>query len=880
MTRLVQRRPSARRCRHPNSTVASRARATKPLILSPASWRRFRLIHATFRNHLSFSHTFTMADEEQTINLKILSPSSEVEGSVNLANVPASTTVKELRSRIQDAVPSKPATDRMRLIYRGRVVANDADTLGNVFGSENIRENKDQSLHLVLRELPTNENPPYRAPQSPATLPTNPFRTLPQPRPNSQPPTPQPHVHQHQHHHPHLPGHGPVFTVPIPMPIPQQLAQARAAQQGNGQTPGQANEQPGHATQVPPVGPQAPVPASATPPPSGLPNPPGYGERPPQQQNLFNPPGGRWTMTYNQVNIPAGHPPPLFPFPNALGFGRPAGPFPPGPPPPGPPPPDPNRNLHWVPRLRRILHQARQEMDNVRTLLQTPGTTAAGPSASPSIPAWRIDELRRQLALVNTSLAVIEEGLALLPAGPEATLLRQSAAELRIVAFEHSVILDRQPGAAASSQSASLFTNPATARAPFLFGTPAVPPGTAASLFTNPATAGVPSIFGTPAVPPGTAASSQTASLFTNPATARAPSLFGTSVPSLFGTPIVLPDVQASPELFPPELFLLSSPQGPVGILFDQHGTYTMAPTMPTLPFQTFSDQFARNRQIFTNVGYQMAQGSNQLQNQLANLQPTPTQQPTPGGQNQNQNQMQNQNQNQPQEANVNANPPAENDRIVNVAGHLWLIFKLAAFVYFFAGGGGLYRPIMLGIVAGIVYLAQVGMFHDQFNLLRHHFEALLPVGAMAERAAQPNNQAHTQHRGNLSPEEAARRILQQRRDQRFGWLRESMRSVERAFALFIASLFPGVGERMVHAQEERERLERVAAQEERQRVEDEARRREEERAEQQRESEKKNEAGTQMEGAASEGAGASGTSKGKERAVTEPGTGSSGSAA
>lgn len=79
-----------------------------------------------------------MAEEEQTINLKILSPSTEVEGGVNLADVPASTTVKELRSRIQDTVPSKPAPERMRLIYRGRVVANDSDTLSNVFGVENV----------------------------------------------------------------------------------------------------------------------------------------------------------------------------------------------------------------------------------------------------------------------------------------------------------------------------------------------------------------------------------------------------------------------------------------------------------------------------------------------------------------------------------------------------------------------------------------------------------------------------------------------------------------------------------------------------------------------------------------------------------------------
>jgi len=456
-------------------------------------------------------------------------------------------------------------------------------------------------------------------------------------------------------------------------------------------------------------------------------------------------------------------------------------------------------------------------MENVRTLLHTPAvpgaqsTIASNPPASPSIPVWRIDQLRRQLNTVNQNLSVVERGLALLPTDPEVVSLRRLATEFRVDALELSMILDRHPGAATSTQAASSSTNTANA------GPSIIAPG--APIMT-------------PAVPMTLSQQIQNTA-------------------------------QAMPADAPAELFLLSSPQGPVGILFDQQGTYTMAPTVPTLPFQTFSDQFAQNRQILAGLGHQMAQGPNQFHNQLVNLQPTPTRQPTTGEQGQNQNHAQDQN--QPQDANANANPPPENDRMVNVAGHLWLIFKLAAFVYFFAGGGGLYRPIMLGIVAGIVYLAQVGVFQDQFNLIRRHFEALLPIGAMAERAAQPNNHTHAQQRGNLTPEEAARRILQQRRDQRFGWIRDSMRTIERAFALFIASLFPGVGERMVHAQEERERLERVAAQEERQRQEDEARRREEE-TQAQRDNEKRDEAQVQMEGEAS----ASVTSKGKERAETE----------
>lgn len=79
-----------------------------------------------------------MADETLAVNLKVLSPSAELEGGLSLPDLPASTTVKELRSRIQDAVASRPALERMRLIYRGRVVANNADTLESVFGTENV----------------------------------------------------------------------------------------------------------------------------------------------------------------------------------------------------------------------------------------------------------------------------------------------------------------------------------------------------------------------------------------------------------------------------------------------------------------------------------------------------------------------------------------------------------------------------------------------------------------------------------------------------------------------------------------------------------------------------------------------------------------------
>jgi hypothetical protein len=82
-----------------------------------------------------------MADTQEApteINLKVLSPSTEVQGDICLLHLPTSTTVKDLRLKIQNEIATRPATDRMRLIYRGRVVPNDSDTLIDVFGIETV----------------------------------------------------------------------------------------------------------------------------------------------------------------------------------------------------------------------------------------------------------------------------------------------------------------------------------------------------------------------------------------------------------------------------------------------------------------------------------------------------------------------------------------------------------------------------------------------------------------------------------------------------------------------------------------------------------------------------------------------------------------------
>lgn len=355
-------------------------------------------------------------------------------------------------------------------------------------------------------------------------------------------------------------------------------------------------------------------------------------------------------------------------------------------------------------------------MDNVRALLQVAGQHMNQPLQFSSLtpPPWRLERIRQHIQTMGQNLNLAERVLGVIAAdasarnNPDVLAMRQSTNELR----GHLEELDRmisQQGGNASSQT---------------------PSSDGATTVSQP---GTPSTTTIPLAPRATIHTASTI-----------------------------------PPNAPEELFLLSSPQGPVGILFDQRGTYMTAPMAPTLRFQTFASQFAQNRQLIAGLGQHMMQNARTTASPAFNTNnalPTPTQ-PADVGQAQGQNQAadqgqgggQNQDQQAPQAVNVNAqaNAQGENDRAGNIAGHLWLVFKLACFVYFFSGTGW-YKSLLLGLIAGGVYLAQIGVFEEQFNLIRRHFEAVLPVGALADQPAQPGA---AEPRRNMTPEEAARRFF------------------------------------------------------------------------------------------------------------------------
>jgi hypothetical protein len=71
------------------------------------------------------------------IELKILGPAHELRNGIVFSDLPVSITIADLKLKIQQELPSHPPPERQRLIYLGRVLQPDSETLVH-FLSENI----------------------------------------------------------------------------------------------------------------------------------------------------------------------------------------------------------------------------------------------------------------------------------------------------------------------------------------------------------------------------------------------------------------------------------------------------------------------------------------------------------------------------------------------------------------------------------------------------------------------------------------------------------------------------------------------------------------------------------------------------------------------
>ena len=78
------------------------------------------------------------SSESRPLLVHVVSPSSEVPERLTFSSLPLNTTIAEMKMKIKEAVATKPAPERQRLIYRGRALVQQDLTLAALFGSEAV----------------------------------------------------------------------------------------------------------------------------------------------------------------------------------------------------------------------------------------------------------------------------------------------------------------------------------------------------------------------------------------------------------------------------------------------------------------------------------------------------------------------------------------------------------------------------------------------------------------------------------------------------------------------------------------------------------------------------------------------------------------------
>ena len=262
--------------------------------------------------------------------------------------------------------------------------------------------------------------------------------------------------------------------------------------------------------------------------------------------------------------------------------------------------------------------------------------------------------------------------------------------------------------------------------------------------------------------------------------------------------------------------YLLSSPQGPQALLFSpQHGTYT--------------GSFATNSATGLHIGAGHSVGLRHVRrSSRASTQPAPTPTGNAGAANGQ----------QAQGAGAPADPAAvaaalQAARQINPAqqarpqaqdnplgpmqpllGHFWLLLRVMIFAYFILGTNmGWRRPLALAFIGLGFWMLRAGLFGEG-GVARRWWDGIVRVDQRPRQ--QPRAEGATgvdgeQRPGQLpTPEELAQRLLDERQQALdrapLHRIREQLRPVERAAALFFASFWPGVGEAHVRAREAEER--------------------------------------------------------------------------
>lgn len=256
------------------------------------------------------------------------------------------------------------------------------------------------------------------------------------------------------------------------------------------------------------------------------------------------------------------------------------------------------------------------------------------------------------------------------------------------------------------------------------------------------------------------------------------------------------------------DVYILSSPEGPRALLVNNNTSETYY--TPRLPTQASNP---RLRSLVSPIGttpgtpqqgreetqHNAHYGEQQQQGQAQNQQAGQAHPPLPDGQADPDN---------PNEAGL---PPL----LLQVWPHIWLIFRLAIFVWFFTSPQSSWsRWLSVVGMAVFIFILSIGALHNFADLawrpIAQQLENMLP------RLEQPQAEgAQGQENRDPEPAELAARLIAQREQE--NWIQGQIRRIERAGLLFLASIAPGVAERHIanleaEARAERQRREAEAA--------------------------------------------------------------------
>lgn len=288
--------------------------------------------------------------------------------------------------------------------------------------------------------------------------------------------------------------------------------------------------------------------------------------------------------------------------------------------------------------------------------------------------------------------------------------------------------------------------------------------------------------------------------------------------------------------------YLLSSPQGPQALLFSpQHGSYAgsfpgTATTGTSMPGNAPTG-FRRTVHVIDPHGQPTptpTQTAGAAHGQHGQQGAAPAADPAVAVAHQVAQQL-----NQAQQA--QARPPPQDNALgplQPLLAHFWLLFRVVIFAYFILGTNmGWRRPLALALIGLGFWMIRAGLFGEG-GVARRWWDGIVRVEqrprqqqrAQGEGAAAEGGQPGEQRPGQLpTPEELAQRLMHEREEalQRapLHRIREHLRPVERAAALFVASFWPGVGEAHVRAREAEERRRAEEEVEQRRREEEERQR-------------------------------------------------------